>query len=233
MSIDISTYANLKLVTAPAVEPLDLLTAEGFHRVASDAGGPVDQDFLSLIVLARQQCETVMRRALLSQQWQLSLRSWPGRDYQNWPQGVNQGYDAYYRFDHVELPYPPLASVQSVTYTDTSGAVFTMPQGNVAGGYNVDVNFEPGRIVLPYSQIWPTTILLPGAAIQILYTCGYPDVATLQTQFEGYASTIQAMKMIIGYCYENKIPPSEMRRSSIDAGMEYVIQQLLTPFRIH
>ena len=52
--------------------------------------------------------------------------------------------------------------------------------------YNVLTDFEPGRIVLPYSQIWPPDILMPGAPIQITYVAGYADVATLQSKFEGW-----------------------------------------------
>lgn len=209
-----------------------MLTAEGFFLMSSDSGGPVDQYFTALVTLARQQCETVLRRALLLQTWQLSLKNWPGRDYQNWPQGVGNGYGSYYEHDHIELPFPPLQGVVSVTYLDTAATINTMPSGNVAGGYNVDTNFEPGRIVLPFSQAWPTAILLPGAPIQIIFNCGYPDLAALASQFEGYASVVQAMKMIIGYCFQNRVPPAEMRRASIDAGIEYVVQQLLTPYRI-
>jgi len=321
MPLDSSTYANLQLQNAPLTEPVTLEEAEGWARVTSD-GGPVDQDYYALITFARQQCETVLRRALYTQAWKLSLRNWPGRDYQNWPQGVSNGYDAYYRYDHIELPLPPLQGVASVTYLDTSATLGTMLQANTAGGYNVDLNFEPGRIVLPFSQIWPTTILLPGAPISIKYTGGYqdgtgigaltlggsqagyqvgdvlnivqsgtlPDGRTVQAfgglvtvtgigvggsiasytftggagysvasnlataggsgmgatanitalapealsaQFEGWSAVKQAIKTIIMYCFENKIPPSEMRRSSIDAGLEYVIRQFLTPYRIH
>lgn len=308
-------YANSQLIRGPSLEPVDLATAEGWHRVNSDNGGPVDQDFTALITLARQRCETVLRRALYTQVWKLSLKNWPGRDYQNWPaQGASLDIESYHKHNFIELPYPPLQGVFAVAYLDTSAVSWTMRQVNAAGGYNVDFNFEPGRVVLPFSQVWPTTILLPGAPISILYAGGYQDgtgigtltlggpmagyqvgdlvgitvanayggliqvtavsssgsiaacnvvipgtgyavasgLATsggsgtgatasitalapenLSTAFEGYSSVVQAMKMMIGYCYENKIPPSEMRRSSIDAGLQYVMQQLLEEYRIH
>ena len=320
MPIDSSIYANLQLQRAPITEPVTLEEAEGWARIASD-GGPIDQDFFALITFARQQCETILRRALYTQMWKLSLKNWPGRDYQNWPQGVSLGYESYYKHDHIELPLPPLQGVASVTYLDTSANSNIMPQMNASGGYNVDLNFEPGRIVLPFSQIWPTTILLPGAPISAVYVGGYQDgtgigaltlggtqvgyqvgdvlvviqssaspnggtmvgfgglitvtavslgaitgytftggagyaiasgLATsggsgtgatvnitalapeaLSTQFEGWSAVKQSIKTIIMYCFENKIPPSEMRRSSIDAGLEYVIRQFLTPYRIH
>jgi hypothetical protein len=96
----------------------------------------------------------------------------------------------------------------------------------------VFTDFEPGRIVLGFSQIWPTVILLPGAPIQVSFTCGYVDLLTLQSCFEGFPATIHAIKMIIGYLYENRIPPSEMRRSFVASGINYVIEELLEPYRI-
>jgi hypothetical protein len=224
-----SIYAGLTLVTGPQVEPLALDEAEAYLRLSSDNGGPVDQDVSGFIIEARQKCEMLLRRALLTQTWQLNLKNWPGRDYQNWPQNVPSDLDSYYKYDHVPLPFAaPLNSVASVTYKDTSANVLTMPQGNIAGGFNVDPNFEPGRIVLPFSQIWPTTILLPGAPIQITYNCGYPDVDTLAAKFEGYGATLQAMKLILTYRYVYKVPSVDS-----DQSLSAALDQLLSLYRIH
>jgi hypothetical protein len=230
MTTDLSSiYAGLKLVEAPALEPLSLSDAALYLRLASDNGGPVDQDLLGFLTEARQKCETLLRRAFLTQTWQLSLKNWPGRDYQNWPQNIPSDLDQYYRYNYIPLPMAaPLDSVSSVTYLDTSASSSTMPPGNVAGGYNVDQNFEPGRIVLPFSQIWPTTILLPGAPIQIVYVCGYPDVDTWQSQFEGANAAIQGIKLILTYRYVYKVPSIESNESLAGA-----LDDLLGPYRIH
>lgn len=227
-----SIFAGLKLVTAPTAEPITLATAIGYLRTVTDSGGIIDQDVLAFITLARQRCEAVLRRALLRQTWQLSLKNWPGRDYHNWPQNsAATDLSTYRKFDHIPLPgAAPLISVTSVTYTDTEGVVRTMPSGNIAGGYNVDLNFEPGRIVLPFSQIWPTPILLPGAPIQIIYQCGYADAADLAAKFEGHAAVLHAMKRIISYAFTYKIPPTQFDK--MDAGEEYMLNQILTPFRV-
>lgn len=226
------TYAGLKRTVAPATEILSLADTESYLKVNSD-GGSIDQDVTAFISFAREQVETALGRTLLRSTWRLSLKNWPGRDYQNWPQGVTSGFAGYYQHDHVKLPMAaPLSSVSSVTYLDTASVLNTMPQGNVAGGYNVDASFEPGRIVLPFSQVWPTAILLPGAPIQITYVAGYADLAALVASFEGYHSTVMAMKLIIAYVFENRVPPSEMRKSSVAAGIQYVIDELLAPHRV-
>jgi hypothetical protein len=164
------------------------------------------------------------------QTWQLSLRNWPGRNYQNWPQINTTSAD---RFDHITLPYAwKLQAVTSVKYTNTAGLVQTMPPGNIAGGYNVDDNFEPARIVLPYSQIWPTDILLPGAPIQVIYVPGAADLATLKASFEGFANLVMAMNRLVAYFFENKVPPDESRKSNVPAGVMFVVEEILTPYRI-
>lgn len=225
-----SIYAGLVRTVAPATEILPLDTVEAYLKVDSDSGGAIDQDIVAFTSFAREQVETILRRTLLLSTWKLSLQHWPGCGPQN---QQSSDLDRRSRFDYIELPMgAPLQSVTSVIYRDTNANSLTMPQGNIAGGYNVDANYEPGRIVLPYSQIWPTEILLPGAAIQILYLCGYSDVATLEASFEGFSSVVMAMKMIISYVFENRIPPSEMRKSFAASGIQYVIEELLTPYRI-
>ena len=237
------SYAGLTLVTPPSYEPMTLQDALQHLRVDSDMASN-DAYVTILISLARQYCETVLRRALVTQTWKLSLKNWPGRDYQNWPQSLTSELDLYYKFNFIKLPLPPLQSVTSVSYRNSSGTVLTMSAANftttVSNSYNVETVMEPGRIVLPFSGIWPTDILMPGAPINITYVCGYvplanqtspPTFNTLE-YWEGYQAVIHSMKMLIGYWYENRIPPAEMHKSSVPAGEDMVVNQLLQPYRI-
>jgi uncharacterized phiE125 gp8 family phage protein len=228
-------FAGLVLVTAPVVEPLSLVDAETFLRVASDNGGPTDTEITTFITLARQQVETILRRALLTQTWRLSLKNWPGRDYSN-VSSLTLEPDSYYKFNFIKVPLPPLQSVTSVEYMNSDGQTLSMSPANfqVLPGYTYNVlpDFEPGRIVLPFSQIWPTDILMPGAPVQITYVAGYADVATLQAKFEGFSAAIQAMKLIISFWNEERLIPVEFRRTAVPAGVNFVCEQLLEPYRI-
>lgn len=223
-------YAGLKLVTAPAAEFVLLTDVKDHLRID---GGSDDAYLSRLIAMARSICESIMRRAFLQQTWQLSLQNWPGRDYQNWPVSFSNDLQSYYRYNHIKLPMAaPLQSVTSVDYKNSDGTQLTMPQGNVLGGYNVDANYEPGRIVLPFSGIWPTDILLPGAAIQIQYVCGFADAEAFESGAEYYAPAVQAVLELCAYTYENRVPPSEMRRASVSAGIMMVVDEMLTPYRL-
>lgn len=231
-------YAGLQLITPPGSEPLSLTDAEAFLKLESDSGGPVDTLVNALITTARQQCETIMRRALLTQTWKLSLQNFPGRNYQNWPsaQQVTE-LDLYYKFNHVKLPFPPLQSVTSVNYMDSGGVIHMMVNAAFSGtaditkSYNVQPDFEPGRIVLPYAGIWPTDVLMPGAPVEITYVAGFADLEALQA-WDGFNSVIQAMKMIITFFYENRLTPLEFRHSAVPAGIKYIVEAILEPYRI-
>lgn len=169
-------YAGLTLLTPPAGEPVSVATLKLHSRVTNF----VDDGMLGgYLTAARQYCENHTSRSFLTQTWKLALQSWPGRDYIQGPREFTT-LAQYYKWNFFTLPRPPFIAVVTFTYTDTSGNVFNMQQGYDAtvGNYlPPDTNFEPARIVLPFSGVWPTTILLPGAPIQITYTAGYASFA--------------------------------------------------------
>ena len=71
----------------------------------------------------------------------------------------------------IKLPRPPLRSVQSITYKDTTGAENTIEPVE----YIVDTDSEPARIVPAYDKNWPTSPLYPVNAVKVSYTAGYPS----------------------------------------------------------
>jgi uncharacterized phiE125 gp8 family phage protein len=113
---------NLRLITAPTVEPVSLATAKAFLRVDG-----ADEDALihALIKAAREKGEELSRRAFITQTWEMIIDGW-SRDYQ------------------LKLYRPPLQSVTSVKYIDADGAEHTWSD------YVVDTRSEPG-VVLFYS----------------------------------------------------------------------------------
>lgn len=228
-------YAGLILVEAPVVEPLSLADAETFLRVESDSDGPIDTEITAFITLARQEVEKILRRALLTQTWRLSLRNWPGRDYSN-VASLTLEPDSYYKYNFIKLPLPPLQSVTSVNYMNSDGETLSMSPANFQAlpgfTYNVLTDFEPGRIVLPFSQIWPPDILMPGAPIQITFVAGYADVPALQARFDGWSAAIQAMKLMVSFWNEERLVPVEFRRTAVPAGVNFVCEQLLEAYRI-
>jgi uncharacterized phiE125 gp8 family phage protein len=139
---------GLKLVTAPAAEPVSLAEAKARLRVTID---DEDSDIESLIRQARGLCEEGCHRFFVAQTWTLYLDCWPKPEC-----------------DGIRVPRPPLVSVASVKYYDTDAVQQTIDSAD----YYVGTGSEPGRIV-PVAGYWPAVQLHRPDAIEIQFTAGY------------------------------------------------------------
>ena len=136
----------LKLITAPAAEPVSASEAKSHMRVDTTA----DDTYIgTLITVARQNVENHLRRALINQTWELVLDDFPA--------GV------------FRLPKPPLVSITSIKYTDEDGNESTFSSAN----YLVDTDTEPGRVVLKNGVCWPAVTLKEASAVRVRYVAGY------------------------------------------------------------
>lgn len=149
---------GLTLKVAPSVEPVTLAEAKLHCKVD---GTDDDTLITALIVSARQQAEHRINRALVTQQWELTLDEFPA--------------------DSIDLPNPKLVSVQSVTYLDTSGVRQTL----VSTEYQVITDELVGRIVPAYDKVWPDCRVQPGS-VAINHTCGYGDVAAVPQSIKAW-----------------------------------------------
>lgn len=143
---------SLTLVTPPAVEPVSLIEAQAAASVDStDDGGLL----LSLLLAARKHAEKMTGRAFVTQQWRLSQDGFP-----LWTEPLL-------------LAYPPLISVETVKYLDTSGVLQTMS----ASDYVVDAGSDDrAEIAIAYGKFWPLT-LPQRNAVTVDFTVGYGDTA--------------------------------------------------------
>lgn len=136
----------LKLITAPAVEPVALQEAKDFLRVD---GTDFDTLLTALIKAAREYCEAFQNRAYVTQTWQLTMDSFSALP--------------------LSLPKPPLQSVSSVKYTDQNGVETAFAPAD----YLVDAVSEPGRLAFAYGKSWPSVTLQPVNGVKIEYVAGY------------------------------------------------------------
>lgn len=90
-------------------------------------------------------------RALISQEWRVTLDAFPAA---------------------IRLEMPPIALVRSVTYIDIDGDLQTMDIAD----YVLDSVSEPGYVVPAPGKAWPATAQR-GNAVMVDYTCGYGDTA--------------------------------------------------------
>jgi uncharacterized phiE125 gp8 family phage protein len=134
---------TLRLITAPAAEPITLAEIKLQCRIDSS-----DEDPLLAIIIsaARSKCEGLLSRALITQTWEQVIDSFPdGR---------------------LELGQPPVQSITSVTYVDTASVTQTMDPA----GYTLDNINAPGW-ALPVST-WPSTADVSNA-VRVRFVAGY------------------------------------------------------------
>lgn len=147
----------LKIISQPAQEPMTLSEVKLHLRIDTD-----EEDTLiaAHILAARQYCEQHQNRAYAQQTIELTLDDWPS-----------------YGGEPIEIPRPPLISVETVKYFGTDNAEYIWDPAL----YFVDTDSEPGRICPAYSEIYPALQLRPINGVKIRYMAGYPPVITTTT----------------------------------------------------
>ena len=130
---------GLKVVSPPAVEPVSLADAKAHLRLDSDA----DDAYVSaLITAARERVELFLRRALITRAFEYTLDGFP------------ESPALIYATSVIDLPRPPLQSVESIQYMDSAGNVQTLAPED----YVVDTSSsEIGRVALAWNRFWPIT----------------------------------------------------------------------------
>ncbi len=143
---------SVKQLTAPTTEPVTLAEAKLWCRIEDDDTSQ-DAMLLLLITAARERAEDITARAFARRTFELRLDAFPADD------------------SPIELPRPPLVSVESLTYATADGdvAIAGSPEG-----WLVDLGGDehPGRISPLYGSSWPSALTQPGS-VRIRYTAGY------------------------------------------------------------
>ena len=187
------------------LEPVSLAEAKKHARIEYP-----DDDALvaGLITSARRYAETALKSALLKQQWILFSDSFPvaGGYYnpavrQVWVSngGMPSGLMPMPGFTPnstgtIDIPLPPLISVDSIQYENTAGILTTIDPSL----YIVSTGSFVGRVQPPYSKVWP--LARPTIdAVQITFTCGQGPTADKIDE-----NVKAAIKMAVAHWYANR-----------------------------
>jgi uncharacterized phiE125 gp8 family phage protein len=141
---------TVRVVTAPAGEPVTLAEAKAWCRIDSDITVH-DSTLNTLISAMRRHAELKTGRAYIQRTLELTMPGWP---------------DCL----EIYLPQPPLVSVTSVKYYDEDGADQTLATDQ----YVVHDYVEPAVIVPAWEVVWPTVRGLRNA-VRVRYVAGYPN----------------------------------------------------------
>ena len=118
-------------ITPPAGLAVSLVAAKETLRIMQ-ADTSLDVSISLCIKAIIADTEHQLERSLINQGWRLTLDEFP---------------------DALRLDYPPLVSVQSVTYYDVDNVLQTLDPAD----YLVDAVTEPGYIVPARGKSWPAT----------------------------------------------------------------------------
>ena len=182
---------EIRLITAPAVEPVSLADAQ-LHLRAPTSGA--DATLISAYIqAARETVEAHTGRALVTQTWQARLSAFPATGA-------------------VYLPRAPLIAVTTLAIVDAAGAVTTV----AADQYQVDASTgpyaQPGA-VLPASGVdWPETRADTLGAVRVTFTAGYGATAASVP-----AALRAAILLIVGELYEQREASAEKPTSDTAA----------------
>lgn len=140
-------WDRIVTTTAATTEPVSL------NRVKRNLGLDNVRDFdttlQELILSATNAVSNDLGRALVTTTYTLYLQTWPGRE--------------------IQLPYPPLISVDSVKYYgDSTETLDTFSSGS----YTVSTGGDPGVIWLNENKDWPDLMNRPNP-IEVQFQAGY------------------------------------------------------------
>ena len=93
------------------------------------------------------------------------------------------------------MPYAPVSAVSSITYIDSTNTSHTWSTDY----YDTDLNSEPCRIVLGYSDDWPTDTLAMRNPIRVEFIAGYGAAGSSVPY-----PLIQAIKILVADMYESR-----------------------------
>ncbi len=122
----------------------------------------------------------------------------------------------------IELEFPPLISVTSITYLDGAGSSQTLSSSK----YSVDTSSSPGRIELNKGETWPTTYDKINA-VTITYTAGYGAASK---------NVEPALKLgilnLIEHYYANRSPVN-VGPGLVAAEIPGHIARIIKPFKVY
>lgn len=189
---------GLTQVTEPSELPLTLEEVKHFVRI-DDCSSEDNALLWAQMNAAVDWAQKYTQQQFVTATWELTLGDFPA---------VERG---------ILLPYPPLQSVESITYVDVQGNTQTLSSSK----YNVITTSPAGFVEPAYGELWPNTRPI-AEAVTIRYKAGFGESSAVP-------ETIKiALKMLVAHWFDMRSPVSETSVSEVPI----TVQSLLDKYQI-
>jgi uncharacterized phiE125 gp8 family phage protein len=141
---------HFRLKTKAATEPVTVADVKLYARVAHNVEDALITTWISA---GRKLAEDYQHRSYIEQVYNLTFDSFPDKC--------------------IEIPMPPLLSIDSVRYYDEDNVETTVSTSD----YFVDTTSEIGRLAFTSGFSWPSVTLRPLNGLIIEFTAGYGATA--------------------------------------------------------
>lgn len=214
----------LLLGDPPGAQPLSLDEAKA--QLDLQGIGDFDLQIGALIAAATGYVEKYTGRALITRRYHGFLDHWPRRDrmsHDRWDMGgdgvwSDPGHHLLKR--EIEIPMPPLISVESLTvYDDDDVATVVDP-----AIYFTDTGSTVGRIVLRRCETWPCASRTANA-IEVAWTCGYGEAGADVDE-----PIRHAMLLLVSHWFQNRDAVVGVDNRDSSTQLPLGVPELLAPF---
>lgn len=214
------------LITAAVGEPISVDEAKRHLRVSVDDDDDLIQSHLES---ARERVEIETGRQLITATWELWLDNAPGvsswgQDGPGWGSGQSwMNWGGWVNRLYIDVPRPPLQSVVSIKYVDTSGVTQTWDPTLYQVSKPAGPTAPRGKIRPAYGVSWPVTRDQMDALV-VQFTAGYGATGATVPQ-----PLRRAILMIAGDLYENReatvVTDRRVTVQELPAGVDRILQQ--------
>lgn len=199
-------WSGLTLIAEPVGFPVTVdQCKEHLNIINNDDDDGIIAIYLAAAVAYIDGKTGILGRALQEQTWEMTLDSFPC---------YGQG---------IEIPLPPLLSVESVLYDDLEGTEQTIDPDN----YVVDTASFPGRVQPAGTFMWPSSADNVNS-VRIRFRAGYTEESGSQSTVP--ASIKAAILIMVADLYENR--ESVSQQSANEVNIPTAAKMLLQPFII-
>lgn len=174
---------TLILITGATVKPVTLQHVKAHLQYDSDDKDAYIDSLIGQATAYLDGALGILGKCLVQQVWELRLEQWPTYPYR------------------IEIPLPPLVSIDGVAYIDSAGDEQTIDESAYVWGINGEM---PGWLQPAYAACWPTLSYCRPDAIRIRFTAGYAEADSGGLIGTIPGNIVQYMLLIIGDAFHNR-----------------------------